>query len=741
MHPHILNAMSYGNKNETDERVQSQSRRSFLKVASLATGGLAIGISIPSFSAENASLANNEFSPNAFIHLYENGDLVLYCGRCEMGQGISTALPSAVADEMEADWDHVTVKQGEGNKEKYGPQGTGGSASIRLMLEPMRKAGATAKMMLIAAAAKVWKTSVDNCYAENHFVINQSNGQKLSYGELATLAVNSPIPENPKLKTKEQYRYIGKALDRHDQGMVVVGKRVYGVDTKIPGLKYAAMVHCPVLGGKLKSLDKTAALAVKGVSDVVEIERLNVPFGSVGGVAVVADNTWTAQQGAKKLVIEWDMGPNQVYNTNEYKKQLIANVEKPALVSEERGDLTTAFAKAATKVSATYTGGHLCHAPIEPNASVVWVQKESCEVWASTQSPEDIQKVLAGFLQRKPQDIKVNVMMAGGAFGRKFKCDYVHEAAAISQAINAPVQLIWSREEDMRTGFYHSINAQHIEASLDNNGNVTGWLHRAAFPAIASLFDPTLDRAPANNLGDINNHPFAIENFRSETGEAPAHTRIGWYRAVYAIFYGFAFGTFADELAYKAGKDTVSFLNQVYDANTNPEQQEQVQRSKGVLALAAEKSGFGKKLPAGEAIGIAVHHSFHSYVAMAVHVKVDGDNIEVLNVDCAIDCGQVLNRDGATAQMEGAVVMGMSLSLYTEITFKEGAVVNSNFHDYPVLRINEMPNVNVHIVDSDKQATGLGEPGVAPFAPALSNAIFAASGKRYRDLPMKPMSV
>ncbi|GAA5133707.1 xanthine dehydrogenase family protein molybdopterin-binding subunit [Thalassotalea piscium] len=744
MNPHVLEAMSYANDKQASKKLEtlnSQSRRSFLKVASMATGGLVIGVSLPSLGKSDNSVGESDFNPNAYIHLFENGDLVLYCGRCEMGQGISTALPGAVADEMEADWSYVTVKQGEGNKEKYGPQATGGSASIRVMLEPMRKAGATAKMMLIAAGAKVWKTSIDNCYAENHFVINKVNGQTLSYGELATLAANSAVPENPQLKTKEQFKYIGKALDRHDQGMVVVGQRTYGVDTKLPGLKYAAIVHCPVLGGTLKSVDKTAALAFKGVSHVVEIERLNVPFGSVGGVAVVADNTWTAQQAAKKLVIEWDSGPNNVYNTKSYKEQLVANVKKPAELVLERGNLASAFDNASQKISATYTGGHLCHAPIEPNASVVWVQKDSCEVWASTQSPEDIQKVLAGFLNRDAKEIKVNVMMAGGAFGRKFKCDYVHEAAAISQAVNAPVQLIWSREEDMRTGYYHSINAQHIEASLDKDGNVTGWLHRAAFPAIASLFDPSLDRAPANSLGDVNNHPFGIKNFRSETGEAPAHTRIGWYRAVYAIFYGFAFGTFIDELAHKAGKDSLRFLNQVYDANKNPEQQEQVQRSKAVLALAAEKSGYGKELPKGEAIGLAIHHSFQSYVAMAVHVKVDKDNIKVLNVDCAIDCGQVLNTDGATAQMEGAVVMGMSLSLYTEITFKDGAVVNSNFHDYPVLRINEMPNVNVHIIDSDKKATGLGEPGVAPFAPALSNAIFAASGKRYRDLPMKPMSV
>jgi isoquinoline 1-oxidoreductase beta subunit len=723
--------------------ISNVSRRNFLKTAGLATGGLVISVALPMNAlAEKGIIKDSGDGLNAFIHLAENGDTIIYCGRCEMGQGISTALPSAVADEMEADWQRVTVKQGDAD-EKYGPQATGGSASIRVMYQPMREAGATAKAMLIAAAAKVWKTSPENCFAQAHFVINKTNQQKLAYGELASIAANMPIPEKPVLKKKSDFNYIGKELPRHDQAAVVVGKRIYGVDTKLPGLKYAAMIHCPVLGGALKSLDKTEALKMKGVIDVIEIPRFNIPFGSIGGVAVVADNSWTAQQAVKKLKITWDLGENAIYDTKEYKQQLVKNVEKPATLAAERGDIEKAFGAAKHKMSATYTGGHLSHAPMEPNASVVWVQKDSCEVWASTQSPADIQKVLGQYLTREPKDIVVHVAMAGGAFGRKFKCDYVHEAAVISEKTGVPIQLTWTREEDMRTGYYHSINAQHIEASMDDQGNVTGWLHRAAFPSISTLFDPSLVRTPANSLEDITNHLFGIENCRVESGDAKAHTRIGWYRAVYAIFYGFAFSTFADELAYKANKDPLSFVNQIFDNNKNKEQQANVKRAKDILAIAAEKSGWEnrKSLPKGQAIGLAVHYSFQSFVAMAVHVEVNGDDIKVLNVDCAIDCGQVLNLDGATAQMEGAVVMGMSLALSTEITFREGAVVNSNFHDYPVMRITDMPNVRVHIPDSDESPTGLGEPGVAPFAPALSNAVFAASGKRYRDLPFKPMSV
>jgi isoquinoline 1-oxidoreductase beta subunit len=731
---------SVSNKNT----VSNQSRRKFLKQSGLATSGLVLGISLPQTTIAGFKMGTDStFNPNAFIHIAENGDTLIYCGRCEMGQGISTALPAAVADELEADWARVSIKQGEGNEEKYGSQATGGSASIRTMYIPMREAGAAAKVMLVAAAAKVWGVPAADCMADNHYVINKNNQQKLGYGELSSLAANEPVPDSVTLKEKKDYKYIGKDIARHNQGDIVVGQLTYGVDTKMPGLKYAAITHCPVMGGKLKSVDKAAALKVKGVLDVIEIPRFEVPFGSLGGVAVVADNTWTAQQALKKLKIEWDLGEHQSYDSKVYKAQLVKNVEKPALLATERGDIAKAFAQAEHVVKATYTGGHLSHSPMEPNASVVWVQKDSCEVWAATQSPGDIQKVLAQYLKREPKDIMVNVTMAGGAFGRKFKCDYVHEAAVLSQAVNAPVQLTWSREEDTRTGYYHSINAQHIEAAMDKDGNVSGWLHRAAFPAIASLFDPSLDRAPASALGELDNHPFGIANYRSESGEAIAHTRIGWYRAVYAIFYGFAFGSAADELAHKTKKDTVSLLNNIYDNNKNAAQAEQVTRSKGVLAMAAAKSNWANKdkLPSNQGLGIAVHFSFNTYVAMAVRVEINGNDIKVLEVDAVVDCGQVLNIDSATAQMEGAVVMGMSLSLRTEVVFRDGAVVNSNFHNYPVLRINEMPQVNVHFVENDFKPTGLGEPGLGPFAPALANAVFAASGKRYRDLPFKPMSM
>jgi isoquinoline 1-oxidoreductase beta subunit len=657
-----------------------------------------------------------------------------------MGQGVSTALPAAVADELEADWSRVSVLQGDGDK-KYGSQATGGSRSIHEFFMPMRTAGAAMREMLVKAAAQNWGIPASDCYAELHFVHNKKNKNKLSYGELASKAGKLAVPGNPVLKNKNQFRYIGKPIARHDQDEVVVGKRTYGIDTKIPGIKYAAIAHVPVLGGKLLSVDKSEALKMKGVVDVVEVKPMKNPFSSVGGVAVVADNTWTAQQALKKLKIEWELGDNQAHNSKEYLQQLVKNVQSPAEAIFSRGDVDTALKQAETRHSASFTGGYLSHSPMEPMASLAWVQADSCEIWAATQNPQEIQKVVAFFLGRKPEDIVVHVTAAGGAFGRKGKCDYVHEAAAISKAVGMPVQLTWSREEDTRTGYYHSINAQHLEAGLDKDGNISAWLQRAAFPSIGSTFNPSQDRPNERDFRRPVAHPYGIANYKLESGHAPAHTRIGWYRAVYDIFYGFAINVFTDELAEKAGIDTVSFLRNIYDNNKDPALVESARRCRGVLDLAAKKGGWGKKMPENHGLGIAVHYSYNSYLAMLVHVESNGDEIKVHRVDCAVDCGLVLNPDIATAQMEGAVVMGLGLSLREDITFRNGAVVNSNYHNYQVLRHSEMPEVHVHFTNTDESPTGLGEPGVPTFAPALINAIYAASGKRYRSIPIRPISV
>jgi len=712
------------------------SRREFLKASGLSAGGLMIGVSLPMTVLGGDK--NTGFEPGPFIYIAENGDTTIFCGRCEMGQGTSTALPAAVADELEADWARVTVLQGDADK-KYGPQATGGSASINQMFEPMRKAGAAGKEMLIAAAAQSWKIPAEQCYAKSHLVYNRTDDRSLAYGDLVAAASQLPVPEEPVLKTRDQFRYIGKPLKRHDEMDMIVGERVYGADKKLPGMKYAAIKHVPVLGGSVKSVDKSNALEMPGVVDVIVIPRFEKPYGSIGGVAVVADNTWTAEEALSKLKIEFDAGENGSYDTREYKKQLVKNVESPAKKEFEKGSLDEAFETAATRHKATYVGGHLSHSPLEPMASLVWVQEDKCEIWASTQDPVSIQTTVGAYLGREPEEITVHVMMAGGAFGRKFKCDYVQEAAALSKAVGAPVQLCWSREEDTRTGFYHSCSAQHIEASVDEKGKLTGWLHRAAFPPIGSLFSPDVVQPSAEDLDSISSHLYGVENMQVESGMAKAHTRIGWLRSVYHIFWGFAINAFTDELAHEAGLDTVEFLRNIYDNNENADQKEKVDRSRAVLNKVVKMSGWGKKMPANHGLGIAVHHSFASYAAMVVHAEVVGEEVTVHRVDCAIDCGLVLNPDIATAQMEGAVIMGMGLALNPEIHFKDGAVVNSNYHNYPVPRIKDAPKeINVDFVNQHIRPTGIGEPGVPTLAPALANAIFAATGKRYRSLPIKP---
>ncbi|MGD9021840.1 MAG: molybdopterin-dependent oxidoreductase, partial [Lysobacterales bacterium] len=462
-------------------------------------------------------------------------------------------------------------------------------------------------------------------------------------------------------------------------------------------------------------------------------------YGTVGGVAVVADNTWTARLALDLVEVEFEAGDNDSYDTDAYKRELVQRVEAPARVEFEKGALDEAFDAAATRHAATYVSGHLSHSPIEPMASAVWVRDGECEVWASTQDPMGIRNTIAAYLELEPEKVTVHVMAAGGAFGRKFKCDYVVEAAACSKAVGAPVQLTWTREEDTRTGYYAPCNAQHIEASLDGDGKLTGWLHRAAFPPITSTFNPAANQPSADDLQAISKHLYGAPNMRVESGLAPAHTRIGWLRSVYHIFYAFAINSFTDELARAGGMDMVQLLHRIYDANTDPEQQEQVKRSRGVLDKVVEMSGFGKDLPANHGLGLAVHHSFRSYAAMAAHVEVNGGKVTVQRVDCAVDCGLVLNPDGVKAQIEGAVTMGMGIAFNPEISFKGGVVTNSNYHDYPLIGISEAPRViNVEFIGQDHRSTGIGEPGVPTTAPAIANAIFAATGKRYRSLPIKP---
>jgi isoquinoline 1-oxidoreductase beta subunit len=721
------------------KKIQNISRRSFVKSIGLASGGLVLACNTSIFSdkeKEEKDLIN--FNPNLFIQLNSDGSLILVASRSEMGNGVRTSLPSVIADEMEADWSKVSIQQATGDK-KYGDQNTDGSRSIRYLFESMRQMGATAKAMLITAAAKTWNVPENECTAENHFVIHTS-GKKLGFGALVEVAKTLEVPTDVKLKDPKDFNYIGKELKSIDVDEYVSGKAIFGLDKRLPNMKFAAIARCPVTFGIVKSFDKTAALKINGVLDVIEIPRIERPFGALGGIAVVATNTWAAFKGRDALKIEWHFGNNKEYDSDNYMNQITKNVQKQGKVAKDIGNVNKAFKKGTKIVESTFQLPHLSHAPMEVPNAVAWVQGETCEVWAPTQEPQASRAEVVAYLGVPEENVIVNVTFLGGGFGRKSKPDYVVEAAIISKAINAPVQVVWSREDDIQHGYYHTVSAQYMKASLDKEGKVTGWLHRFALPSITSTFSSGVDYAAGFEISSASNIPFDIENVKIEVGKAPAHVRIGWLRSVINIPHGFSINVFADELAVAAKKDPLEFrLNLIgEDRIVNPDEQIlfKTQRLKNVLKLAAKNANWGKDLPHGHAQGLAVHYSFNSYVASVVEVSVIEGKLKVHQVHTVIDCGLVVNKNTVIAQMEGAAIFGMSLAFYGKISAKDGAIEQGNYNDYKMIRMYEAPKINVEIVESSENPTGVGEPGVPVIAPAIINAIFKATGKRYYNLPL-----
>lgn len=720
--------------------IRNISRRTFVKSVGMASGGLILACNTSIFSdketTENKDVAN--FNPNLFIQLNSDGSLILIASRSEMGNGVRTSLTSVITDEMDADWTKVTVKQAVGDA-KYGDQNTDGSRSVRYLYEPMRKMGAMARAMLIAAAAQSWKVPVTECTAENHFVIHKS-GKKMAYGDLVEIAKNLEVPTEITYKNPKDFKYIGKKLRGVDVEEYANGSAIFGLDKRLPNMKFAAMRRCPVTFGTVKSFDKTAALKIAGVIDVIEIPRIEKPFGTLGGIAVIATNTWAAFKGKEALKIEWNYGDNASYDSENYMKQITENVHKQGKVGKDVGNVTKAFKNAHKIVESTYQLPHLAHAPMEVPNAVAWVQGDSCEVWAPTQDPQSARKEVVDYLKTTEEKVTINVTFLGGGFGRKSKPDYVVEAVAISKAINAPVQVVWSREDDIKHGYYHTVSSQYLKASLDTQGNVTGWLNRFALPSIASTFSPGVDYPAGFEISSAANVPFDIKNMKVEVGQSPAHVRIGWLRSVINIPHGFSQNVFADELAYAAGKDPLEFRLNLIGNDRIEETKDPIKyntaRLKNVLKMAAKNANWGKQLPEGHAYGLSVHYSFYSYVASVVEISMAFNKVKVHNVYTVIDCGQTVNRDTIKAQMEGAAIFGMSLAFYGKITAKNGAIEQSNYHDYKMIRMNEIPKVHVEIVESTEIPTGVGEPGVPVIAPAIVNAIFKLTGKRVHNLPL-----
>ncbi|MFN8096012.1 MAG: molybdopterin cofactor-binding domain-containing protein [Vicinamibacteria bacterium] len=730
------------------------SRRSFLELTGLAAGALVFGVR-PGSAAD----APVDRRLGLFVSLDASGTVRIVAHRSEMGQGIRTALPMVVADEMEADLDRVEVVQALGD-ERYGDQNTDGSHSVRDFLEPMRVAGASARHMLVAAAAATWGVPAADCEAREHRVRHRASGRSLGYGELAEAAAKVVVPE-PKalrLKSRAEWRYIGKGRALVDAADIATGRAVYGIDAKAEGLLHASIERCPAVGGRPASFDAAAALKVAGVRHVIELPPVEKPplFKPLGGVAVLADHTWAAWKGREALNVKWELGPNGSFDSEAYRKALFESVAKPARVVRQRGDVDAALAAAAKRVSATYYAPLLAHASIEPPAALAVVTGDRCEVWASTQSPMTCVSEVAGALSIPKENVTVHVTLLGGGFGRKSKPDYVVEAALLAKKTGRPVKVTWTREDEMRHGYYHSVSAQRLEGGLDASGRAVAWLHRTAFPPIGSTFDAAARYADAGELGlGFTDLPYDLPNLRLENAPADPPVRIGWMRSVANIYHAFAACSFADELAHAAGADPRDFLLSLLGAPRRVDLAADgakydnyggspadfpldTGRLRRVVELATREAGWGRRLPKGRGLGLAAHRSFLTYVAVVAEVSVDAaGDARVEEAHVAFDCGTFVNRDTVITQAQGAFVFAMSGALHGKITAKNGAIEQSNFHDYPLARIDEVPRaIHVHLVDSDAAPAGVGEPGVPPVAPAIANAIFAACGERRRELPL-----
>ena len=706
------------------------------------------------------AMSKAALKPNVYLAIDTDGTAYIIAHRSEMGSGSRTAVPRILADELDADWARVKIVQATGDQ-KYGDQDTDGSHSVRSFFEIFRQSGATARLMLVRAAAAQWGVPEAECNTNVHIVIHKASGQKLGSGELAAAAAKLEVPkkEDVKLKPRSDWRYIGKGTSSYDLKEMCTGKATYGQDTHMDGMLYASVAHPPVFGSSVKSVDDKAALGVPGVKQTATIDAFKPPiaYQALGGVAVLADNTWAAMQGKKKLKIEWEKSPHSVWNSDAYRKELQETARKPGKVVRENGNVDSEFAKGGKIVEAEYYAPMLAHASMEPPAALAVYHEGKAEVWAPTQSPQDAQNAIAQALGLKKEDVTVHVTLLGGGFGRKSFSDFAVEAAVLSKKTGKPVKVVWSREDDIKFDVYHSVAAMYMKASLGADGRPTGWLQRTVFPPIGSTFDPKATYSDPGELGlGFTDVPFALANFRAENGAATAHVRIGWFRSVANVYHAFGIQSFADELAHAAGRDPVEYLLQllgpdrVVPRSDLPKEFPNYQgnydqypidtaRYRRVLTLAAEKAGWGKqKQGNGSGMGIAVHRSFLTYVATAVQVQIDdAGKVRVNKVDTALDAGTVVNPEMVRQQFEGAAVMGTSLAFYGEITATNGVIDQSNFDSFQVARMNVAPReTNVHIVPSEAPPAGIGEPGLPPFAPALCNAIFASTGKRIRELPL-----
>jgi isoquinoline 1-oxidoreductase beta subunit len=683
-------------------------RRNFIKISSAAGAGLVLSFYLPSKGETLEPMTDAAtFAPNAWLRIDGNGIVTVTVARSEMGQGVQTSMPMIVAEELEADWTKVRMEQAITHPTKYGSMSTGGSFSVRGSWQNLRTAGATAKALLISAAAKTWGVQESACRAEKGMVVH-SSGKKLSYGELASSAATLPVPTSVKLKDPKDFKILGKRFKKLDTPSKVNGSAKYGIDIRVPGMLFASVERCPVFTGKVASFDATKAKAVPGVRDVVQIDS---------GIAVIATSTWAAFQGRKALTIQWNEGQFADQNSAAIWKSFEDAAKSKGSIDDYSGDAESALAGAAQKVEAVYYAPLIAHATMEPMNCVADVRSDRCEIWAPTQSPQQVQGEAARILGLPLDKVTVHTTLIGGAFGRRLQTDYSADAARVSKAIGAPVSVVWTREDDIQHDWYRPCTYNVFRAGLDKNGWPVAWLHRAVGPNSRGLV-----------VGG-STPPYAIPNFQIDSHIKEVGVPIGAWRSVGPSQNGFVVESFIDELAHAAKKDPFEYRRQLLSKSP---------RLRRALEVAAEKSGWGKPLPPSVGRGIAAVESFGSSVSEVVEASVDKNGkVKIHRIVAAVDCGPVVNPDTIEAQVEGGIALSLSSVLKDELTIAKGRTQQSNFDDYRIMTIDEMPKVEVHIIPSSEPVGGIGEPGLPPVAPALCNAIFAASGKRIRRLPIK----
>ena len=699
------------------------SRREFVGAGIGAAAGLLIGFYLP----HRGESRKESFSPNAYLRITPENKITIVVARSEMGQGVRTALPMILAEELEADWKQIEIEQA-GASTLYGDQTTGGSASIRTTWDPMRKAGASAREMLISAAALTWGVSRSTCTAEAGHIKHAASNRSLSYGELAAKASTLPIPSDVPLKQSKDYKIVGQRLPRLDSLAKVKGEAVYGIDFRLPEMKYAVLARCPLIGGKATGLDDKESKKISGVTYV----------GRIGdsAVAVVADSVWSAMEGRRVLNVTWDEGPNKDLNSAAILASLKQAAGKKGANLYAAGDPAKASGR---HISAEYALPFMAHAPMEPGNCTAHYQGSKCELWAPTQVPQDCRDSVATAIGLDSDQVKVNVTLMGGGFGRRLEHDYAVEAAQVSKAINGPVKVIWTREDDMRCSTYRPASLHQLSATLDGSGLPVALTHRIISPSITGQKGQPVPNNVDPDLPDEAGPVYGIPNYTIEYVMTETPVPLGWMRSVYALQAGFALESFIDELALAAGKDPLKYRLQLLAKDQDLAYFNttwHTARMRAVLQLAAEKAGWDKPLPAGHHRGVACFACFQSYMAEVVEITMEKDQPKVHRVVAAVDCGQVINPNILEQQIQGGIVYGLSNALHAHITIDKGRIVQGNFDDYSPLRMDETPTVEVYAVSSQEPPTGIGEPSVPPVAPALCNAIYAATKKRIRTLPI-----